>query len=369
MRVALVHEFLNQMGGGEKVLEAFHEIWPQAPVFTIVADPKIVKKYFTNYRIIPSFIQRLPFAVKKYRWYLPLMPTAIERFDFSDFDVVLSDSSAYGKGVVTLPKTLAITYCYTPTRYLWQDTQIYTRHLKEGKLIGKILPPFLTYLRMWDRLAIERADQIVAISRCVQRRIIKYYQQKSELIYPPVETDQFYISPQIGDYYLVVSRFRPYKRIDLAIQAFNKMKIPLKIIGSGEDKNLKKMAGPNIEFLGFVNDQEKAKYLSHCRAVIFPQEEDFGLVPLEAMASGRPVIAYRSGGALETVIEGKTGTFFDEQTWEALADKVIRFKPEKFDPLEIRQFALGFSKERFKQEMKDFVEKSWEKHQRINPTK
>lgn len=356
MRVALVHDFLTQYGGAEKVLEALHEIWPEAPVYTLFYDKKIFGDKFKDWDIRVSPIQNLPLAVKHYRAYLALMPVAIERFDLRDYDLVISDSSAYSKGVLTHGKTIHITYCHSPTRYLWSDTYEYLEGLKGlEKIFKKFLPPLLTYLRNWDYLAAQRPDYFLTNSNFVAQRIKKYYHRESTIVYPPVETDKFFISKDIDNYFLIISRFRPYKKIDLAIQAFNQLKIPLKIIGSGEDKALRQMAKSNIEFIGSVSDEKKAEYLAHCQALIFPQEEDFGITAVEAMAAGRPVIAYRAGGALETVIEGVSGKFFDDQNWQSLAEAVIKFKPEEFNPEKIRQHALKFDKERFKKEIKEFI--------------
>jgi glycosyltransferase involved in cell wall biosynthesis len=357
MKVALVHDFLVQYGGAEKVLEALHEIWPEAPIYTLFYDKKALPQY-KNWDIRVSPIQNLPFGVSHYRWYLALMPVAIERFDLRNYDLIISDSSAYSKGVLTHKNSIHICYCLTPTRYLWSDAYDYLDGLTGvERFLKKFLPPLLTYLRNWDYLAARRPDYLLADSKFVAERIKKYYHRDSKVIYPPVETDKFYLSEKIGDYFLVLSRLRPYKRVDLAINAFNKLKIPLKIIGSGDDRVLRKIAGPNIEFLGSVSEEEKVRYLSQARALIFPQEEDFGITAVEAMAAGRPVIAYRGGGALETVIEGETGVFFDEQTWQSLANAVIKFNEQNFDSEKIRVHALKFSKERFKAEVLNFVNK------------
>jgi len=358
MRVALIHDFLTQYGGAEKVLEAFHEIWPQAPIFTLFYDAKMMKGYFKDCNIKVSPIQNLPFGVKKYRWYLPLMPSAIERFNLSEFDLVISDCSAYSKGVLTKPGTLHISYLHTPTRYLWSDAYEYIDSLKGAeKVVSKFLAPVLTRLRVWDQIAAQRPDYLIANSAFIAQRIKHYYRRDSTVIYPPVEISKFSIANKIQDYYLIISRFRPYKRVDLAIKAFNKLRMPLKIIGTGEDKLLKKMAGPNIEFLGFVSDREKAKYLSHCKAFIHPQEEDFGITPIEAMASGRPVIAYKKGGAMETVVDGLTGKFFKNQTAEDLADAVLKLNLNEVKPQKIREHAEKFSKKQFKKDIKNFVQK------------
>lgn len=357
MRVALIHDFLTQYGGAEKVLECFHEIWPQAPIFTLFYDKRAMDNRFADCDIRVSPIQNLPFALKKYRWYLPLMSSAVERFNLKDFDLVVSDNSAYAKGVITRPGTFHLSYIHTPTRYLWSDTHDYLDSLKGGeKIASKIIAPFLTRLRTWDYLAAQRPDALIANSNFVAQRIKHYYHRESKIIYPPVEIDKFKISRKTDDYFLIISRIRPYKRIDLAVQAFNQLKMPLKIIGGGDNRGLKKTAGPNIEFLDFVSDKKKIDYLSRCRALIHPQEEDFGIVAVESMASGRPIIAYQSGGVLETVIEGKTGKFFKEQTWESLAEAVVKFSSDDFNPEEIRKHSLKFGKERFKKEVLEFVE-------------
>ncbi|MDD4996155.1 MAG: glycosyltransferase [Patescibacteria group bacterium] len=357
MKVALIHDFLTQYGGAEKVLECFHKIWPTAPIFTLFYDQEAMRDKFIDCDIRVSPIQNLPFGVKKYRWYLPLMPSAVERFNLKNFDLVISDCSAYAKGVITQPGTCHFSYIHTPTRYLWSDAHNYLDSLKGGeKIASKIIAPLLNRLRIWDYLAAQRPNALIANSKFVAQRIKHYYHRESTVIYPPVETDKFKISEKIDKYFLVVSRLRPYKRVDLAVQAFNHLKIPLKIIGGGESRILKKMAGPHIEFLGILSNQKRADYMSRCQALIFPQEEDFGITAVEAMASGRPVIAYQAGGALEIIKENKTGQFFKEQTWESLAEAVVKFKIENFNSNKIREHALQFNQERFKEEIKSFVQ-------------
>lgn len=358
MKIAIVTDLLTQLGGAEKVLEVLHELWPEAPVYTLVYDEKATKEKFSSYQIRTSFLQKIPLAKKNYRWFLLLMPKAIESFDFTGFDLVFSITSAFAKGVMA-PKSKTICYCLTPTRYLFSEPDEYLRNLRGLENLAKFfLPKILEKLKIWDFNASKRPNYFIAISQFIKEKIKKYYQREPDaVIYPPVETNNFFISPKIENYFLAISRPRYYKRIDLIIQAFTKLKIPLKIIGmtKKEGKRLCREIKPNIEFLGYLSDSEKAKYLSSCLALIHPQEEDFGITAVEAMASGRPVIAYRAGGALETVIENETGKFFDEQTWEALADTVIRFKPEEFDPKRIRQHAQKFSKERFIKEIKNFI--------------
>lgn len=361
MKVALVHDHLNQLGGAERVLKAFCGIYPESPVYTLIYDAMNTQGFFKDYKIIESFIARFPLARKKFRWYLPLMVAATESYDLSGYDVVLSDSSGLAKGVVTGPKTLHICYCHTPTRYLWSDHNVIIDSLERNWLVGRFSQLYRSYLRIWDRQAADRVDFFIANSKFVSLRIKKYYKRESIIIHPPVETKNFYISKDIDKYFLIISRLRPYKKVDIAIKAFNRLGLPLKIIGIGEEEEmLKKLAKSNIEFLGNLSDSQAREYLSHCKALIHPQEEDFGITPIEAMASGRPVIAYASGGALESIIPGKTGIFFDEQSWEALADTVIRFKSEQFNPEEVRNHALGFDTLHFKERIKEFVDQSWQ---------
>ncbi|MFH2105211.1 MAG: glycosyltransferase [Parcubacteria group bacterium] len=365
MKVALIHDFLNQVGGAEKVLQVFHELFPKAPVYTITYDRSETGDVFDDMDIRTSFIQNLPGGPRRYKWYLAWMPAAIEQFDLSSYDVVLSDCSAYSKGIVTKPETLHICYCHSPTRYLWSDTHSYTEELKQPSIIKKGLPIILNRIRVWDRQAAERVDKFVTNSKNVTDRINKYYFRDSDVIYPPVEVKSFGKPAKVQDYYLIVSRLRPYKRVDLAIEAFNALEFPLKVVGTGEEyKKLKKLANNNIEFLGPVSDKEKNKLLASCKAFIHPQEEDFGIAAVEAMAAGRPVIAYKKGGALETVKEGVTGEFFEDQTPWSLVDAVREFEADKYDPAVIQKRVADFDVSIFKKKIKDYVEKAYQEHQK-----
>ncbi|HLD27314.1 MAG TPA: glycosyltransferase [Patescibacteria group bacterium] len=362
MKIALTHDHLFQIGGAEKVLFELNRIFPDSPVYTLIHNPEKAG-LFKEFDIRTSFLQQLPFSKRNFKWYLGLMPIAWEQFDFSQYDVVISSSSAFSKGVLTAPNTLHISYCHSPTRYLWSDAHKYVEELKQPKLIKKILPMILNRLRTWDYTAAQRVDKFIANSEFVAKRIKKYYQREATVIYPPVNTEQFKLAGELGNYYAIVSRLRPYKRVDLAIKAFNQLHLPLKIIGSGEEESrLRKIAKPNIEFLGELPDEQRNRVLSRAIAFIHPQEEDFGIAAVEAMAAGRPVIAYKSGGALETVIERVTGRFFEEQSWEALADAVIRFQADlnQYDPRAIKEHAEKFSTARFDREIKDFTAKSWQ---------
>jgi glycosyltransferase involved in cell wall biosynthesis len=278
--------------------------------------------------------------------------------------VVLSSASAFAKGVITRPKTVHICYCHSPTRYLWSDTHSYVGELSYNRVIKKIIPYYLSRLRMWDQLAASRVDEFIANSQTIKKRIYKYYRRDSAVILPPVETTSFSLAAKTDNYYLIGGRLVAYKRYDLAVRAFSKLGIPLKIFGEGpEYQKLREMAKPNIEFLGKVTGDDLKKLYSQAIAFIHPQEEDFGITAVEAMASGRPVIAYAAGGALETVVAGQTGVFFEDQEWEALADAVIRFKPENFDPPTIKKHAYEFDTEKFKEKIQNFVNDTYLKYQ------
>lgn len=354
MKVAFVHEYLNQFGGAERMLASMAELFPNAPIYTLLYDERATRNLFKGRTIRTSFLQRFPGAVAHHERYPLLMPLAIEQFDLSAFDLVISVSASFAKGVITKPHTRHICYCLTPPRFLWDNSQQFTREFGFSPVIQKILPPFISYLRLWDRHASHRVDEFWRISDFVGQRIEKYYRQPSTLIYPPVRTDIFSVaSGGPADYFLMVGRLVSYKKFDIAIHSFNQSGLPLKIIGTGpEVDRLKKLAKKNIEFLGHIPDSELAGYYQNARALIFPQEEDFGIVPLEAMASGRPVIAYRNGGAGETIREGVTGLFFDEQSPSALSAAMRQFDSMKFDPAACRSRAEEFSVDRFKENIK-----------------
>ncbi len=359
MKIALVHDFLTQYGGAERVLDAFLELFPNAPVYTLVYDKEKMSKFYGKYDIRPSFLQNLPGGIKKYKWYLTLMPKAIESFDLSGFDVVLSDSSAYAKGVITKKPTVHICYLHTPTRYLWSDSESYLKTAPIPFFIRPIIPQVIKYLRKWDIKASKRPDFYIANSNNINSRLKKYYQREAdEIIWPPVDCEKFKPSSKIGDYFLVVSRIEPYKKVDLVIEAFNKLKLPLKIIGAGTNlQELKNKAAKNVEFIGRVSDSELVKYMSGAKALIFAQNEDAGITPLEAMAAGRPVIAYRAGGALEIIKPKVTGEFFDYQNTESIIKAVEKFDVSYYNQQIIRNYAENFSKEIFKQKIKKFIER------------
>jgi len=365
MKVALIHDHLAQDGGAEKVLKVLSEMFPDAPIYTLLYEQKQVNKYFKGRHIETSVIQKLPGGVRHYQWYLTFMPLAVEFFDLSDYDLVISDASAFAKGVITKPGCLHICYCHTPTRYLWSDTHQYINELKYNKWFKKLISLVLSRIRLWDRLAADRVDFFIANSRAVQERIAKYYRRESVVIYPPVETERFSVSdlslqkPE-ERYFLAGCRLAPYKRIDLVVEAFKLLGPDYrpKIFGDGVDlRRLQKLAdgAPNIEFLGRVSEEEKAKLYSGAQAFINPQEEDFGITVVEAMAAGRPVVAYRRGGALESIEEGKTGIFFDEQTPASLAAALRGFSVTAFDPQAIRAWSEKFSVANFRKQITDFI--------------
>lgn len=360
MKVALVYDRVNKIGGAERVLEILHQIWPEAPLFTAVYYPNTAP-WARKFKVISSFLNHFPLAKKRHEAYPYLMPLAFESFSFDEYDVVISITSEAAKGILTKPKTLHICYCLTPTRYLWSGYPDYFKN-RAFRLLTK---PIVAYLRSWDKIADQRPDVFLATCENVKKRIKKYYGRDSEVIYPPVDVGKFVPNHQSSiishkSYFLLVSRLVAYKKVDLAIETFNQLGLPLKIVGVGRQmRKLKRMAKKNIEFLGQLTDKELLGYYQRCQAVIFPQEEDFGLVPLEAQACGRPVIAYSKGGALETVIEGRTGLFFASQTPGALIKTIKKFKASQFKPQTCRQNAEKFSQERFEKEFKDFVKKQW----------
>jgi len=363
MRIALVHDYLVQYGGAERVLECFTELFPYAPIYTLVYDREAMHGKFEEKDIHTSFIQKIPFAKKRHRIFPQFMPMAIEQFDFSQYDIVLSDSSSYAKGIIVKPETLHICYIHTPMRYAWDDCQKYTSDFYFPNFIKKIVPFIMNYIRIWDRVSADRVDRIIANSNFVSKRIKKYYKKDSIVIHPPVNIKNFYISQKRDAYFLMVGRLLAYKRYDIAIEAFNKLGLPLKIIGRGpEMKKLQKMAKKNVEFLGRVDDQKLAEYYANCQAFIFPQEEDFGIVAIEAMASGRPVIAYRGGDIPEHMEEGKTGIFFNQQTAEDIIEAVKKFNEKNFNPEYIRQKSLKFDREIFKAKIEEYIKKELGKH-------
>lgn len=377
-RIALVHDYLVRLGGAERVLKVMHEMFPNAPIYTVVYNEQSVRSLFLNCKSCPgeklhgvrgSFLQRLPsFLRARYKYFSLLIPTAVEHLDLTEFDIVISSCSAFCKGIITRPDAAHICYCHTPTRFLWDWTHAYSHGFDGQGARGFISKIILHYLRFWDQQAARRVDVFVANSKHVSARIKKYYRKDAVVIYPPVSKlspsrefpGEGRVTPQ--DYFLIVSQLRPYKQIDIAIEAFKKLGFPLVIIGEGsEQKRLEGLAKgfDNIRFLGFKPDDAVAHYMQNCKAFIFPGEEDFGMATVEAMLAGKPVLALRKGGALESIIEGVTGEFFDDAHPVVLADGVRRLVENfsRYSPLVIRKRAEKFSRERFEKELLEFVTK------------
>lgn len=384
MRLAIVHDDFMQWGGAERLVAAMAVIWPEAPIYTALYDPQKLPEDFSRQRLRVSFLQRLPWAKKLYYHLFWLHPLAFESFDFSDFDVVLSSTTRFAKNLITKPKTLHICYCNTPPRFLWPINQYLERkefNLFLRPIYKSFLPFFISFLRLQDQISAQKVDYFIANSYNVARRIKKFYRCDSEVIYPFVQLERFndssipssvgkrsYESPfrsarkEVTGYFLIVSRLGGHKRVDLAIESFNKLGLPLVIIGDGpEMSRYQRMARSNIKFLGRLSDEDIERHYHNCRAFIYPQVEDFGITALEAQAAGKPVIAFRGGGVLETVVEGKTGVFFYPQTAQALIKAVQEFDASLFSAEECKKQAQKFSKERFQREIKSFVEKKWEK--------
>lgn len=358
MKIAVVYDDLIQFGGAERLLLAVHELWPNAPIYTSYASHEWLSRCKKEGIILKtSFMQHLPFKKKLNRIYAPLLfyCLAFEGFNFDEYDIVLSLSSRFAHGVITKPKTVHICYMNTPGRMFWNPSEYFK---STNKLLTFLIQPFLSHLRIWDYTAAQRVNYFIANSKTPGERIKKYYQKEAMAVYPFVD-DKFLnnsVSIKNNKYYLIISRLVPWKRIDIAIEAFNRLNIPLKIIGSGSDSNrLKNLANKNIEFLGYVDEEQKMKYISECTALIQPQNEDFGITPLEAMAFGKPVIAYGCGGALETVIQGVTGEFLYYQTVGDVIKTVESFNYAKYNLDDCRNQALKFTKKKFKNEIKNFV--------------
>lgn len=403
LKIALVHDYLIRFGGAERVLLEMAKIFNQAPIYTLLYNKKKMAEWFDPARIRPSFLQKFPkFLRKRYRYLLPLLPIAPETFDLREFDLVISSCSAFVKGIISRSRTIHICYCHNPARFLWD---IQDEYLKKNKLSGlkKILGKVLFhYLRLWDKSSSRRVDEFIANSKSTAERIWKYYRRRAKVIYPPVSPQllSFDQAPDLSrgrvekpgsnvldssdlsrtrsnsnreqnrarsdnkmgeNYFLIVSQLSSYKNIDIAVEAFNKLELPLVIIGEGpQQRYLKKIAKKNIEIIGWQPDEVLARYYKNCLALVFPAEEDFGLAPVEAMICGKPVLALRRGGATETIVEGMTGEFFDDPLPEILADGVRRLRENlsKYSPLLIKKRAEKFSQERFRSEFLDFVEKA-----------
>jgi glycosyltransferase involved in cell wall biosynthesis len=343
MRVAIVHYWLVGMRGGEKVLEALCRIYPGADIFTHVYDPSVISAEIRKHRIQTTFIDSLPYAKRMYKKYLPLMPMALEQLDLSGYDLVISSESGPSKGVIPTSPAIHICYCHSPMRYIWN---MYNKYYEtSGRLTRMMMPPLAHYLRTWDVAAASRVDEFIANSTTVAQRVKSYYRRDAHIIHPPVDTQAFrpVVTGDLEDYYLMAGELVSYKRPDLAVEAFNRMKAKLVVIGGGEMlARLRKIAGPTVTIMGAQPFDVLQHHYARCRALVFPGEEDFGIVPVEAMASGRPVIAYGRGGATETVVAGKTGVFFPIQSIEAVIDAVERLDKMDLNPADAVARAQDF---------------------------
>ena len=358
-KIAIVADWLTNYGGAESVVSAFHDLFPEAPIYTTLYKPKAMRELGNLKNIHTSWLQKIPFM--KHQWLLAQMPLAVEQFDLDEFDVVLSSCHSVAKGVITKPETLHLCYCHTPMRYAWESWDFESRLKKFPRILHPLIRHQIKTIREWDYCAAQRVDEYLAYSTYTQNQIRKYYKRFSEVIYPPINTKAFKpIANPKRDYYLAVGRLVPYKKFDMIVETFNALKKPLKIVGIGPDyKKLRAMAGPTVELLGEVRSEQLADLYANCNAVVFPQIEDAGIVPLESMASGRPVIAFEQGGSLDNVKEGVTGTFFKEQTIKDLTEAIQKFEKMTFDPITIRKHAEQFDTEKFKAKILEAVNDKW----------
>ncbi|HLX12208.1 MAG TPA: glycosyltransferase [Bacteroidota bacterium] len=356
-KVALIHDWLTGMRGGEKVLEILCELYPDAPIYTLVHERGKVSPIIERHKIITSFLQKMPYATTRYQYYLPLFPTAIEQFDLSEFDLVISSSHAAAKGVRVKPGATHVCYCYTPMRYIWDQFDNYFGSGRSSLLARLGMKFFRLHLQKWDVRSSKGVTQFIAISETVRERIQRIYTRESIIIYPPVDINRFAVSEKDDGYFLIVSALVPYKRIDIAVDAFNKIGKPLRIIGTGSEMaRLKKIEGKNISFEGWQSDERIAEAYAGCTALIFPGEEDFGIVPVEAMASGKPVIAFGKGGVSETVVDGRTGILFPEQSSSSLIAAVEKFQSMKFDGKVIREHTMRFDRAKFTSAIQNYLD-------------
>jgi len=363
-KVALVHDWLNGMRGGEKCFEVLCELFPEADIFTLIHDKGKLSRTIESMRIRTSFIQNMPFGLKKYRHYLPLFPLAIEQLDFSGYDLIISSSHCVAKGVKHDDSVYHISYIYTPMRYVWDQFETYFRQPRTSwpvRIGAELMRP---YLRHWDRNSSKRVDTFLCISHNIRRKILDYYSRESQVIYPPVDLSRFRPGDTKKSYYLMVGAFAPNKRVDLAVEAFNRLKLPLKIVGSGQDEEYcRSIAGENIEFLGDLSSEKLVELYQQARAFLFPGEDDFGITPLEAQACNTPVIAFASGGALETVTE-QTGLFFNDQKVDSLCEAVVEMERiwMNFTPEAFQLQAERFGRKIYKNQMAHAIEygyKQW----------
>jgi glycosyltransferase involved in cell wall biosynthesis len=363
-KVALVHDWLTGQRGGEKVLEVFAEIFPEAPIYTLFHFPGSQVEAIERRTIHTSFLQKMPFVRKRYRWYLNFYPLAVELFDLQEYDFIISSSHCVAKGAIPRPDALHISYIHSPVRYAWNQYFAYFSPDKLGFFSRRLIPPVIHRLRQWDVTSTPRVDHFLANSNAVARRIHRYYRRKADVLHPPVDTEFFHPEDQQGDYFLLVSALVPYKKIDLAIETFNLNGLKMKIVGNGPDyKKLKKSAKKNIEFLGFLSSRDLLQAYQGAKALLMPGEEDFGINSVEAQACGIPVIAYGRGGATETVIPQETGFFFQELSARSLQDALDKFQGITFNKSTIRANALAFSRDIFKKKTSALFREKWSEFQ------
>lgn len=364
MKVAIITDWLTSRGGAEKVIFDILKVYPNAEIFTSIYNPKKFPE-LKDSKVHTSFIDKIPFAKKMHPLFITMMPLAFESFDLSKFDLVISSNVACSKGVITKPSTLHISYCHTPMRFAWDGCHEYIKLFPIPKFLKGLASKKIHKLRIWDKIASQRVDKFIANSKHVQKRIKKYYQSDAKVIYPGIKIEK-YSKQKKEDYYLSYGRLISYKKFDITIKAFNKTQRNLIVIGDGPLlKELKKLnTNPNTKFLGYVSKETLTKTISKAKALIFPQEEDFGLTPIEAQSLCTPVIAYRKGGATETVIENKTGIFFDQQTSKSLNSCIKEFESKNFDQREIHSNATKFDTKNFQKNLKEFVDKQIKEHQR-----
>lgn len=365
MRLTLVHDWLNQLGGAEDVLDHLLRFYPDSPLYTSIYDREKMPRHWQNHEIHTLWMDKLPDIYRKHQRYLPLYPLAWGGLDLSDHDVILSNKSGFCHGVQYGEKTLHICYCLAPTRYVWQF-DLYAARENLAKPIRWAVRSQLGWMKYWDKQAAQRVHHFIAISHDIQQRIKHFYGRDSVVIYPPVEVENRFQPAKSNDgYFLSLGRLIPYKRVDLIVEACTRLNLPLKVGGTGRDRErLESIAGPTVEFLGYVPDSELPDLFARCKAFIFPGFEDFGITPVQAQAAGRPVIAYGAGGALDTVIPGKTGLLFYEQTVEALTKSLQDFDETAYNPSEIRQHALQFDSRIFEQQITNFITQAWEQFPR-----
>lgn len=363
MKIAIVHDWLPFMGGAENVVTNILEVFPEAVLYTSVCNKDRLTGKLKETEIVTTHLQKKKKEIKNHRKLFPFMPTAMESIDLTNYDIVISSSSSVAKSVITGPDTLHICYCHTPMRYGWEFMHNYIGELSgKGAFKNKLKSYLMSFMRVWDYASSARVDIYVANSVNVAKRVKKHYRREAYVIHPPVRGNMFQISEDTKEFYLCVSRLQEYKRVDIAVKACTKMNVPLVVIGDGpEQEKLKKMAGSCVKFLGRVSDDVIREYYKTCKAFLFPGEEDYGITPLEAQASGRPVIAYGKGGVLETVIDGETGVFFKEQNVDSMIEAIKKAEKIEFQKEKLRKHAMEFDEVVFRDKLKRFVEEQYEK--------